>query len=103
MESGGGGLFGGLGTMFGLAGAMMGAPTLGMVGTGMNAIDAISSGNAAGAAGAIMGMRNGGAGMFGDWMNPGQGNLYLPGGAEAEALWTPAYKKALAAKGVEGF
>jgi hypothetical protein len=87
-------MFGGWGTLLTLAGAMMGVPTLGTIGMGMNAIDAIGSGNPAGAASAIMGMGGsggaGGSGMFGNWINPGQGNLYTPGGAETGMLWDPA-------------
>jgi hypothetical protein len=51
-----------------------------------------------GAASAVMGMKD--TGMLGSWKNPAAGNLYSPGGAESEMLWSPAIKKALAGRGI---
>jgi hypothetical protein len=100
-SGGGGGLFGGLGTLLSVGGTLLGVPMLGTIGAGMNAVDALSSGDPAAMAQAALGMQENG--MLGNWQNPAQGNLYMPGGAETGMLWDPKWGKALEGKGVTGF
>jgi hypothetical protein len=87
------GLFGGLGTLLSLGGTLMGIPMMGTIGMGMNAVDALASGNPAGAAMSTMGMKNP-TGGGGNWINPAEGNLYSPGGTATRMLWEPAAQRA---------
>jgi len=93
-SGGGGGLLGGLGSLFSLGGMLIpGAQWMTALGTGMGAVNGMMQGNPSGMINMAQGVKD--AGGFGNWINPAQGNLYMPGGAEIDSLWSPAAQKIL--------
>ena len=97
-SGGGGGFFGGLGGLLSLGSMLIpGAPAwMAPTGMGLSAVNSMARGDPSGMLGVAAGIK--GAGGFGNWLNPGQGNLYTPGGQEIENLWGPAAMAALRGK-----
>jgi hypothetical protein len=102
-SGGGGGLLGGLGSLFSLGGMLIpGMQWMAPLGMGMSGIDSVISGNPQGM-GQIMQMAAMNK-MMGNWTNPASGNLSLPGGMEAyDDSLDPATYNALQKKGYQRF
>jgi hypothetical protein len=87
-SGGGGGLLGGLGSLFTLGSMLIpGAQWMAPLGMGMNAINGVATGNPASTIMSMAQMMNGG--KWGNWKNPAAGNLYTPGGTKIPELPDP--------------
>ena len=83
----GGGLLGTLGTLAGVGGTLFGAPWLGALGAGMNAVDAAMQGNPGGVASAMSGIMNG---EFGGMQSPAGASIARTEEANALKAWQEA-------------